>query len=140
MSELTHRWMKSTEKPEKKKEKEDGPGEQRAYKKLLAEAEEHGATLANEGKGGLPSSLVLGVFRRDEYRCKRCGLRENLSLHHKGGIVKSKWLSKKGHSNDPNNIAVICDKCHDDIHEEAREDGDDSSQVKPEGDKQSDQR
>jgi hypothetical protein len=78
--------------------------------------------------------MVLGVMRRDEYRCKRCGGREGLSLHHKGGVVASKWLAKKGHSGDFNNVTTICGKCHDAIHQQARAAGVDSSQVKPERD------
>lgn len=58
-----------------------------------------------------------------------------LSVHHKGGIVSSKWLSKKGHANDPNNIVSICDDCHNKEHEKAKAEGIDSSQVTPEGDK-----
>jgi hypothetical protein len=112
------------------------PGEERALKKLQQEAKANGATLATGGKGGLPPSLVLGVMRRDKFRCKSCGTKENLSLHHKGGIVRSKWLSEMGHSNDPANIVTICPKCHDREHEQARRDGVDSSQVKPEGDKE----
>lgn len=112
------------------------PGEERALKKLQAEAKQRGATLATGGKGGLPPSLVLGVMRRDEYRCKLCGTKKNISLHHKGGIVRSKWLSKMGHSNDPSNIVTICPNCHDREHEQARRDGVDSSQITPEGDKE----
>jgi 5-methylcytosine-specific restriction endonuclease McrA len=115
------------------------PGERKALWKLRAEAQEVGSHLASGGKGGLPPSLVLGVMRRDKYRCKTCGVlgtKDNgLSVHHKGGIVESKWLSKKGHANDPNNIVSICERCHDRLHEKAREEGVDSSQVKPEGDK-----
>lgn len=110
------------------------PHEKNALAKLQAEAKAKGATLANGGKGGLPPSLVLGVFRRDKYACKRCGKQKDLSVHHKGGIVESKWLSKKGHKNDPNNISVICTKCHDAIHQEAKREGNDSSQKKPAGD------
>lgn len=109
--------------------------EAKALERLRQEAHDRGATLATGGKGGLPPSLVLGIMRRDEYRCHRCGTNKELSLHHKGGIVASKWLSRKGHHMDPNNIVTLCMSCHDAIHEQARRDGDDSSQVTPEGDK-----
>jgi len=110
--------------------------EAKALEKLRDEAAAKGATLATGGKGGLPPSLVLGVMRRDEYRCHRCGQNKDLSLHHKGGIVASKWLSKKGHRLDFNNITTLCTKCHDAIHQQARAEGEDSSQVTPEGDKE----
>lgn len=114
-------------------------GEERALAKMRDEAGERGALLANGGEGGLPSSLVLGVMRRDRFRCKRCGRNGlgvgGLSVHHKGGVVASPWLSRKGHSNDPNNLVTICKSCHDAVHEKARTDGVDSSQIKPEGDR-----
>jgi len=116
------------------------PAEQKALDKLRQEAEERGSALSSGGKGGLPPSLVLGVMRRDDYRCKSCGelgssKNGGIGLHHKGGIVASKWLSKKGHSNDPNNIVTICARCHDKEHQQARAEGIDSSQVTPEGDR-----
>lgn len=103
------------------------PDEQRALDKLRREAKQRGATLHSDGEGGLPPSLALGVFRRDKFRCKRCGGKQDLSLHHKGGIPASKWLVNKGHSNDPNNLVVICNHCHDAIHQEARDEGLDNS-------------
>jgi len=108
--------------------------EAKALERVREEAAAKGATLLTNGKGGLPPSLVLGEMRRDEYRCKRCGGREGLSLHHKGGVVASRWLAKKGHSGDFNNVTTICGKCHDAIHQQARAAGVDSSQVKPERD------
>lgn len=110
--------------------------EAKALERVQAEAAAKGATLLTNGKGGLPPSIVLGVMRRDEYRCKRCGGREGLSIHHKGGVVASKWLSKKGHSMDFNNLTTICGKCHDAVHQQARDEGVDSSQVKPTGDEE----
>ena len=47
---------------------------------------------------------------------------------------ESRWLSKKGHKNDPNNLVTICEGCHDNVHERAKAAGTDSSQVTPEGD------
>lgn len=106
------------------------PAEQAALDRVQQEAAAAGATLLTGGKGGLPPSLVLGVMRRDRYRCKRCGGSEGLSMHHKGGVLLSTWLKKKGHSMDMNNLATICGKCHDAIHEQARGEGLDSSQNK----------
>lgn len=125
--------------------------EKKALKILQREAKEHGTHLAHEGKGGLPPSLVLNVLRRDDYRCactadhglhdgETCGTRENITLHHLGGIAKTRALSKAGHQNKPSNILTCCEACHDKMHEQARQRGDDSSQVTPEGDKGSPRR
>jgi len=104
--------------------------ERRALKKLRREARAAGATLATDGEGGLPPSLVLGVMRRDKFHCKKCGEQKDLSLHHKAHLDHpgSKWLKKKSKikgpdRNDPELIATICKDCHDDIHEEDRERG-----------------
>jgi len=40
-----------------------------------------------------------------------------------------------GHKNARSAITSICRRCHDRLHNEAREEGIDSSQVTPEGDK-----
>lgn len=108
------------------------PSEQACLDRVQQEAAAAGATLLTDGKGGLPPSLVLGVMRRDRYRCKRCGGADGLSMHHKGGVAASAWLRRKGHSMDMNNLATICGDCHDAIHAQARAEGVDSSQVKDE--------
>ncbi len=116
-------------------------GEERnALEKLRRGARQEGSFLSSGGKGGLPPSLVLHCMRRDKYRCKTCGELGNqdnggIGVHHKGGIVESKWLSKQGHSNTPANIVSICASCHDKEHQKAKAEGVDSSQVTPEGDK-----
>jgi hypothetical protein len=112
------------------------PQEEYALKKLQKEAKENGSTLATGGKGGLPPSHVLGAMRRDDFKCKRCGTKDNISVHHIGGIVSSKHVSEMGHKDKQNNLVTICEKCHDDIHQEAKKEGIDSSQVKPDGDKE----
>jgi anaerobic selenocysteine-containing dehydrogenase len=107
-------------------EKPLSPNEARALAKLQAEAKAAGATLATGGKGGLPPSTVLGVMRRDgPFQCRKCGGKKDLSIHHKAGApnLVSKAMRKQGHSNDPKNLATICQKCHDDIHDEDREAG-----------------
>jgi 5-methylcytosine-specific restriction endonuclease McrA len=93
-------------------------GEGRALERLRAAAAAVGATLAKEGKGGLPSSIALGVFRRDEYRCKKCGGREMLELHHKGDLKHppSLRLARMSVGLDPKTICCVCEKCHDRIH------------------------
>jgi hypothetical protein len=93
-------------------------GEARALDRLRAEAAAAGATLAKAGKGGLPASTALGVFRRDEFRCKRCGGREALELHHKGDLKHppSLRLARMSVGLDPKTITVVCARCHDAIH------------------------
>jgi hypothetical protein len=93
-------------------------GEARALDRLRAEAAAASATLAKAGKGGLPASTALGVFRRDEFRCKRCGGREALELHHKGDLQHppSLRLARMSVGLDPKTIAVVCARCHDAIH------------------------
>ena len=43
--------------------------ERLALKKMRREAKAAGATLENNGEGGLAPSLVLGIMRRDHFRC-----------------------------------------------------------------------
>lgn len=110
------------------------PDEAKALARVQSEAKAAGATLATGGKGGLPPSMVLGVMRRDRYRCKRCGGAEQLSMHHKGGIPASRWLSSKGHSLAFDNLVTLCVPCHEEMHAEAKAAGVDATQVTPEGD------
>lgn len=117
------------------------PDEANALKKIRREAAAVGSFLTSGGKGGLDPSLVLNVMRRDEYRCKSCGEigdeeeNQGIGVHHIGGIVTSQRTSRLGHQNKPSNLVTICGKCHDHEHNEARENGEDSSQVLPSGDK-----
>jgi hypothetical protein len=98
------------------------PEERRALETTQKEAEKIGSNLENGGLGGIPYSLALGIFRRDSYQCKRCSGRDGLGLHHKGGIESSHW-NKKGKSNIPANLVVLCAKCHDSVHDKDRQDG-----------------
>jgi 5-methylcytosine-specific restriction endonuclease McrA len=97
--------------------------ENAALRVIRKEAHQRGASLHSGGKGGLPSTLVLGVFRRDEWKCKKCGGQTDLLVHHKAGLDApiSRWLLRKGKSNTPNNIVTLCARCHDCIHDEDRE-------------------
>jgi len=141
-SEAFKTWRKSIQ---KQKQRSDAPPlsreERVALHKIRWEAKKAHATLTTAGRGGLSPSLVLHVMRRDEFRCKVCGSdghdKGGLQVHHKGGIVESKWLSNKGHKNSPNNIVTICASCHDRIHDKARKEEVDSSQKEPTGDKES---
>lgn len=105
------------------------PAQERgALRAIQREARQRGVLLTSGGKGGLPPSLVLGVLRRDDWKCKVCGetgTKDNggLGIHHKGGIPESGWLRRKGHINDPNNLVSICNRCHDSVHEKARAEG-----------------
>ena len=108
--------------------------ERLALHRLRLEARAAGSQLKSAGRGGLSPSLVRAVFRRDEYTCKVCGRKGSaanggLTMHHKGGVIESAWLARKGHKNEPNNLVSICDDCHNKLHEEARAEGVDSSQV-----------
>lgn len=136
--------MKLEEQKQKQDKKRSRPKlsneQKRALHNMQTEAKAAGAILKSNGEGGLPPDLVLGVMRRDKYTCKVHGDKGEgkfggIEVHHKGGIVESDWLSKKGHKNDPNNIVTLCAKAHDEIHNRAREDGTDSSQVTPKADK-----
>lgn len=108
------------------------PDEAAALKKIQSEARAAGSFLASGGKGGLDPSLVLGIMRRDKWRCKACGelgSHENggLSVHHKYQHLadppeKKKGLlaNQQGRRNDPSQIAAICARCHDKVHEKDR--------------------
>lgn len=116
--------MRLDRREQRKREHKATPEEERKALKILnREARASGATLATGGKGGLPASLVLNVMRRDGYTCKKCGTKQGLIVHHKGGLENptSLWLKKKAKSNDPNNIVTLCEACHDDIHVEDRD-------------------
>jgi 5-methylcytosine-specific restriction endonuclease McrA len=142
MSEALKTWAKHADRTRERHEPVLSREERRSLQLIRQEARAAGSELKSNGKGGLSPSLVLGVMRRDEYTCKVCGQKGNkaenggIEVHHKGGIVESKWLSEKGHKNVKNNLVTICVACHDRIHNKAREEGVDSSQVEPEGDKE----
>lgn len=131
------RHVKRQEKPERKPLSAE---ERLALHRLRHEAKKAGAKLKDYGRGGLSPSLVLTVFRRDQFKCQKHGDRGEgknggLTVHHIGGVVESDWLSKKGHKNEKQNLAIVCDRGHDEIHNDARKDGTDSSQVLAEADK-----
>lgn len=141
MTDNVKKWIAHRKREEAKEGRDKKtPADRAAYRTLRAEARAHGAVLANGGRGGLPASFVLKIMRRDGYVCKVHGDKGEgknggLTLHHKGGVVESEWLNKKGHKSELNNLVVLCTRAHNAIHEKAREEGTDSSQVEPEGDK-----
>ena len=122
MGEQAARYMSFRRKPEKPMPSSDA----KALDRIQIEAKEHGATLHSQGKGGLPPSIVLGVFRRDGWHCHKCGGTQDLTIHHKADILASPYLRKLHQvagRTDPKNLATICHRCHDSIHEQARQDG-----------------
>jgi len=136
MGEKVRQWLAKKAKAEKKPRPPLSPEERRALRMMRQEARDHGAKLRHPKGGGLSASLVLGVMRRDEYTCKIHGDKGEgehggLEVHHKGGVVESEWLSKKGHKNEKQNLVTLCHKAHDEIHDRARRDGVDSGQVTP---------
>ncbi len=117
MSEIAQRLARI----EREKRTESTPVEERnALRKIRAEAEAAGATLATDGEGGIPSSQALGVFRRCEWKCQLCGNRDDLSLHHKAHLEnpspKMKRLGRRLEKNDPKSMVACCAACHDRIH------------------------
>lgn len=114
--------------------KRDGmsPSQRKALWTLRKEARQAGSLLSTGGKGGLDSTLVLGVMRRDKYKCKACGepgTKENggLGVHHKNDHLeepkkkaKERWLEQHGQRNKENAIVAICARCHDRVHEKDR--------------------
>lgn len=101
-------------------------GEAKALERIEVEALEHDATLHSQGRGGLPASVVLGILRRDGWHCHKCGDTQDLTIHHKADILASPYLRrlhKIAGRTDPKNLVTLCHSCHDDVHEEAREEG-----------------
>lgn len=139
MGERLRDWLSKKAKAERKPRPPLSAEERLALRRMREEAQDSGARLRHAGRGGLSPSLVRAVMRRDEYRCKVHGDRGEgecggLEVHHKGGVVESEWLSRKGHKNEKQNLVTLCHKAHDEIHDRARADGTDSSQVTAEHD------
>ena len=111
--------------------------EKLALKKMRREAKAAGATLENNGEGGLAPSLVLGIFRRDHFRCvnEDCPTpKKDLSLDHISGHPKEiaadpearhrkdlKLGIKLGHVAKMEALRTICARCHDRCHDRERE-------------------
>lgn len=101
---------------------------------IQAEAKDAGATLKNDGKGGLDPRLALTVFRRDKWTCQVPNCKEpqeNLDLDHIGGHAHeleedpeaSTWLkeqAEKGKQNTPDGLHVLCARHHDMVHQRDR--------------------
>jgi len=46
------------------------------------------------------------IFKRDGYKCKRCGSKKNLTMHHKP-------KRSQGGSDIPEHCHTVCMECHD---------------------------
>ena len=101
--------------------------ERHALRVMRREARKHGATLARAGRGNLAPSRVLGVLRRDGYRCKVHGDRGEddfggLQVHHKSRLENpSERMRKLRYSEDISVLVTVCRKAHDEIHDRDRE-------------------
>jgi hypothetical protein len=98
-----------------------------------------GATLANDGKGGLDPKLALEVFKRGKFRCSVPGCKtpkDKVDLDHIGGHAAeleqdpkaAAWLkaeAEKGKENTPDGLHTLCARHHDMVHQRdnAIEDG-----------------
>lgn len=125
MGEVAARYMATRRKPEKPVP----AGEAKALERIQDEAAANGATLHSNGKGGLPSSTVLGIYRRDGWHCHKCGGKDDLTIHHKADVLASPYLRRLHQiagRTDQRNLATICHKCHDAIHQEARAAGEEA--------------
>ena len=60
--------------------------------------------------------LCQYVLGRDRWKCRSCGFRQNLSVHH---IV----FRSKGGPDEDWNLCTLCDGCHDGIHKDIGPDG-----------------
>ena len=54
------------------------------------------------------------VFGRDGWRCRNCGYRGNLHVHH------IKFRSDNGPDEDWN-LVTLCDGCHDGVHKDIQD-------------------
>lgn len=140
MGELTKRMLakgKVEDVDDQEGQRPDGdlpPDERRALEKMRKESAAAGSDLQGDGEGGLLPSLVLGVMRRDKFRCKEChelGDRDTnlgIGVHHTRQHIQDPKIARKGASdlvtgnkNDPAGIETICGRCHDKVHNEDRD-------------------
>lgn len=121
------RLAKAKGKPKRERGRPASLQERTALLRMRIEARQAGATLTDAGRGGLPSSLVLGVMRRDGYTCTKHGDKGKgdcggLGVHHVGGVdaPTSLALARMAHKNDRRNLTTICAKGHDEVHAKDR--------------------
>ena len=110
--------------------------ERLALKKMRREAKAAGATLDNNGEGGLAPSLALGVFRKGRWRCSNTECpapKKNITLDHISGhpeeIAADRGARHRkdlkrgiamGHVNKLDAMHVLCAACHDSVHDRER--------------------
>ncbi len=100
----------------------------RIVRQIQREAKKHGATLAQDGKGGVDPAIALEVFRRDKWRCtnSHCPTpKKDITLDHISGhpkeIAEDPEARKRGdlkkgvelgHVNEVDALHVLCEECH----------------------------
>lgn len=60
------------------------------------------------------ATLCKSILQRDRYKCRSCGLRNNLHVHH---IV---FRSQQG-PDEAWNLITICNGCHDGVHKDVKD-------------------
>ncbi len=68
------------------------------------------------GKIDLGSDFKYSIRARDGHRCKICGGRAKLTIHH---IIPIRYLARKEeliYFNYPLNLVTLCEHCHIDLH------------------------
>jgi hypothetical protein len=109
----------------------------RIVRVIQREAKQHGATLANGGKGGIDPRKALEIFRRAKWRCENPNCptpKKDLDLDHQSGhpkeILEDPEARKDpkaraaAHDPDPKDddfLHCICRACHDRVHDRERE-------------------
>ena len=102
--------------------------------KIRRMAKLSGATLANDGKGGLDPKLALEAFKRGKFRCSVPGCKppkDKVDLDHIGGHAHeleddpqaAAWLkaeAEKGKENTPEGLHTLCARHHDMVHQRER--------------------
>lgn len=58
--------------------------------------------------------LCAAVLLRDNYKCRSCGHRSNLHVHH---VV---FRSQQG-EDTPDNLVTLCNSCHDGVHKDIKD-------------------
>jgi hypothetical protein len=117
-----------------------GTAEARERARVLAqiqkEAAAAGATLQNDGKGGIDPTIALKLFREAKWRCPNEDCpdpKKEITLDHASGHPKEiladararkdpklRAAAKMPDPKDDDGLRVICAACHDRVHERER--------------------
>ena len=57
----------------------------------------------------IPTPLRTEIFERDDYSCQKCGLQQDIAIHHKLAVFD-------GGLNAPENLICLCGLCHQEWH------------------------